>query len=208
MDLKQGLLCGLTGEKAAFEDECPDFNKDETVVEVPLDDQEGLQSEEIAQKLEPELVEKIKAEQKLVPGVIAGVIVGILGAILWAMITVATEYQIGYMALAIGAGVGLAIRNVGNGIDPIFGYWGAGIALFSVLLGNCLGIIGFVANIEGLDYMEALVRFDYSYLPELLGETFGVIDLVFYGIAIYEGYKFSFRVITEKDLMELRQANK
>jgi len=27
----QGLICSLTGEKATFENECPDFKKDETV---------------------------------------------------------------------------------------------------------------------------------------------------------------------------------
>jgi hypothetical protein len=31
MDMKQGLLCGLTGEKADFEDSCPNFELDEKV---------------------------------------------------------------------------------------------------------------------------------------------------------------------------------
>lgn len=208
MDMKQGLICSLTGEKAAFQNECPDFKRDETVKEVPLDDKEGLQTAEIKQKLSPEIIERLRMEQKLIPGIVTGLIVGIIGAVLWGVITVATGFQIGYMALAIGAGVGLTIRKFGNGIDSIFGFWGAGIALFSVLLGNFLSIIGFIANSEGLGYIETLFRFDYSYLPAVLGETFSIIDLVFYGIAIFEGYKFSFRLITEKRIMELRQMNK
>ncbi len=208
MDMKQGLICSLTGEKAEFQNECPDFKRDETVKEVPLDDKEGLQTAEIIQKLSPEIIEKLRMEQKLIPGIVSGLIVGIIGAVLWGVITVTTGFQIGYMALAIGAGVGLAIRKFGNGIDSIFGFWGAGIALFSVLLGNVLSIIGFIANLEGLGYVEALLALDYSYLPTLMGETFSIIDLFFYGIAIYEGYKFSFRLITEKKIMELRQINK
>ena len=208
MDMKQGLICNLTGEKATFQNECPDFKRDETVKEVPLDDKEGLQTTEIKQKLSPEIVERLRMEQRLIPGLISGLIVGILGAILWGVITVATGFQIGYMAIAIGAGVGLTIRKFGNGIDSIFGFWGAGISLFSVLLGNFLSIIGFIANAEGLGYMETLFRFDYSYLPAVMGETFSIIDLVFYGIAVFEGYKFSFRLITEKKIMELRQMNK
>jgi hypothetical protein len=31
MDMKQGLLCSLTGEKAAFEGRCPDYDLDEQV---------------------------------------------------------------------------------------------------------------------------------------------------------------------------------
>jgi len=205
MDLNQGLICSLTGEKAAFQNECPDFKRDETVKEVPLDDNERLQTSEIKQKLSPEIIERLKTEQKLIPGIIAGLIAGIIGAILWGVITVATEFQFAIIALVIGAGVGLAIRKIGNGIDSIFGFWGAGIALFSVLLGNFLSIIGFTANSHELGYFETLFLFDYSYLPAILGETFSFVDLIFYGVAIIEGYKFSFRLITEKRIVELRK---
>jgi hypothetical protein len=208
MDMKNGLICSLTGEKAAFQNECPDFKHDVTIKEVPLDDNEGLQTAEIKQKLSPEIIERLRMEQNLIPGIVSGFIIGILGAILWGLITVATGFQVGYMALAIGAGVGLTIRKFGNGIDSIFGFWGAGIALLSVLVGNFLSIIGFIANSEGLGYIETLLRFDYTYLPSVMGETFSVIDLVFYGIAIFEGYKFSFRLITEKRIMELKQIYK
>jgi len=208
MDMKQGLICNLTGQKATFENECADFKIDETVKVVPLDDNEGLQTSEIKQKLSPEIIEKLKMEQNLVAGILAGLIVGILGAVLWGVITVATGFQIGYLAVAIGAGVGLAIRIFGNGIDNVFGFWGAGISLFSVLLGNFLSIIGFIANAEGLGYFETLTLLDYNYVPELMAETFSIMDLVFYGIAIYEGYKFSFRLITEKSIQEIMKMNK
>ena len=208
MDMKQGLICGLTGDKAEFQNECPDFKLDEAVKEKSLDDKEGLQPDEVKQKLSPEIIEKLRMEQRIISGILSGIIVGVVGAMLWGIITVVTGFQIGYMAIAIGAGVGLTIRKFGNGIDPIFGYWGAGISLFSVLLGNFLSIIGFIANSEGLGYFETLLLFDYNYLPQVMGATFGIIDLVFYGIAIFEGYKFSFRKITEKIIIELRQMNK
>ena len=208
MDFKQGLICQLTGEKATFQNECTDFKIDKTVTIAPLDDKKGLQTTEIKQKLSTETVELLRLEQRLIPGIISGLIVGILGAILWGVITIATNFQIGYMAIAIGAGVGLTIRKFGNGIDLIFGIWGAIVSLFSVLLGNILSIIGFIANSEGLGYMETLIIFDYSYLPEIMAETFSIIDLLFYGIALFEGYKFSFRLITEKTISELKQSNK
>jgi hypothetical protein len=152
-------------------------------------------------------MDELRMQQKLLPGIMAGVMAGIAGAALWGAITVATGYQIGFMALAVGAGVGIAVRKFGNGVDAIFGFWGAAIALLSVLLGNFLSIIGFIANSEGLGYFETLMLFDYAFLPQLMKETFSIIDIVFYALAIVQGYKYSFRVITEKDLVELRKSD-
>lgn len=208
MDMKQGLICKLTEQKAIFVNECADYKLDKKVKVIPLDDKDGLQTKELKRKLSPEIIEKLKLEQKLLSGIISGLILGVLGAVLWGIISVATGFQFGIMAMAIGAGVGLAIRKFGNGIDPIFGYWGAGISLFSVLLGNFLSIIGFIANTEGLGYFETLLMFDYHYLPELMVETFSGTDLLFYAVAIAEGYKFSFRLITEKRIHEIWKMNR
>jgi hypothetical protein len=204
MDMKQGLVCCLTDEKATFQSECPDFRQDETAIENPLDGVEKMLPDELKLTLTPDIIDKLRMEQRLLLGILSGLVVGTLGAILWGVITVATGYQIGYMALAIGAGVGLTIRISGKGFDTIFGLWGAGISLFSVLLGNFLSIIGFIANAEGLGYFETLSLFNYSYLPQVMGETFSILDLVFYGIAIYEGFRFSFRKITEEKIAELQ----
>jgi len=208
-DLKQGFICNLTGEKATFQDECSDFILDETVKERPLelDDKEGLRPSEIQQSLPFETIEKLRMEQRLMFGITSGLIVGIVGAILWSILTVVAGVQLGYVALAIGAGVGLTIRKVGNGIDPVFGYWGGGISLFSILLGNFLSIIGFIANSTGLGYIETLFLFNYDYLFEVMKAAFSIIDLAFYGIAVFTGYKFSFRKITQKRIMALKQGN-
>lgn len=104
------------------------------------------------------------------------------------------------MAIAVGALVGLSIRFVGKGVDKIFGISGGIIAVLSCVLGNFFSIIGFIANTEGLGYFETLNVFNYSQLIPIMIETFSGIDLLFYGIAAYEGYKFSFRTFTEKDL--------
>lgn len=144
---------------------------------------------------------KLRLEQNLTMGILGGVVVAIIGAILWAMITVSTGYQIGYMALAIGLGVGFTMRATGKGIDKIFGITGAILAFFGCLLGNILSIIGFAANSEGLGYMETLSLIDFSLIPSIMMDTFSPMDLLFYGIAIYEGYKFSFRQITEEEII-------
>jgi hypothetical protein len=44
---------------------------------------------------------------------------------------------------------------------------------------------------------------DYSLMPEIMAETFSPIDLLFYGLALWFGYKYSFRVFTEEDLQDM-----
>ncbi len=204
MDLKQGLICSITGEKAEFDKECPDYEFDETIKVRAPDHKEGLQKEEIALRLPSEIFEELRLEQNLLLGVFSGLIIGAFGAIIWGLITVVTGFQIGFMALAIGAGVGLGVRKLGKGIDRIFGYWAAIIALISILLGNFLSIIGFVANYNEMGYIETLFLFDYSLLITIMAEAFSFIDLVFYAIALYTGYIFSFRKITEKDIEKIK----
>jgi len=206
MDLKQGVVCNLTLRKADFDNECSEFKVDELMTETHLGDPEEVERKEMLQKLNPEIIEKLRYEQNFQAALIAGLITGVVGAILWAIITVTTEYQIGYMAVAIGFGVGFSIRKFGNGIDPIFGYVGATIALLSCVLGNLLGIVGFVANAEGLGYIETLLALDYSLVPSIMVESFSGMDILFYGFAIFEGYKYSFRKISEEDIDRLNNS--
>ncbi|BDD03926.1 hypothetical protein HNQ88_004225 [Aureibacter tunicatorum] len=205
MNVEQGLLCGLTNEKAAFENTCPDFKDDPSVANTPSDESIGYNTEELENELTFEMLEQLKMEQQLIPAIVTGCIAGLLGAVVWGVISVVTGYQIGYLALAIGAGVGFTIRKFGKGIEKIFGIFGAAIALLSVVFGNFLSIVGQVANYEGLGYLETILMIDYSLLPDIMMETFSVIDILFYGLAIVEGYKFSFRQITQEELIELKK---
>jgi hypothetical protein len=145
--------------------------------------------------------EKLRLEQNLVMGLLGGLTAALVGAVLWAMVTVSTGYQIGYMAVGVGFIVGYAVRYMGKGMDQIFGFTGAVLALIGCLMGNFLSLIGFAAQTEGVGYFEILGAIDYSLVPSIMAETFSPIDVLFYGLAIYEGYKFSFRVITEEEIM-------
>jgi uncharacterized membrane protein len=143
--------------------------------------------------------QQLYAEQNLAIAVLAGVVAAVVGAIAWAAVTVTTEYQIGYMAIAVGFIVGFAVR-LGKGVDKVFGIIGAILALLGCVLGNVFSIIGFICKQQHMDLGTALSRLDYSKLPQVLSNTFSVMDLVFYGIAVYEGYRFSFRRLTPQDL--------
>lgn len=119
LDMKFGLLCNLTGEKADFVNECKSFKLDEALIE-KIDNTEAIEHHVVIRKLSVRNITKFRLEQDYTKALITGIFVGIIGTILWGVITISTRFQIGYMAIAIGAAVGFSLRIVGKGIDQIF----------------------------------------------------------------------------------------
>lgn len=167
-----------------------------------VSEQSPQQTVQVNQEKLKDYMERLRMEQNLPFAMLAGAAASLVGGVAWAAITIATNYQIGYMAVALGLLVGFAIRYTGKGLDQIFGIYGAILSLFGCALGNFLGVIGSYAKMEGLGYIEVLSFIDMSLVPEIMIETFSPMDVLFYGIAIYEGYKFSFRQVTDEEIME------
>jgi hypothetical protein len=126
---------------------------------------------------------------------IAGFLTAGVCAILWAIITKATSYQIGWMAIGVGFLVGIAVRLAGKGRNPVFGIVGALMALLGCLAGNFLSVLIFGAEeLQGsITFLELLQFFiaNPAEIVSLMKETFQSMDLFFYAIAMYEGYRFS-----------------
>jgi len=142
------------------------------------------------------LMEHLREEQDWQAAMLAGTAVAVACAFAWAAITYAADMQIGYMAIAAGAAIGVTVRHFGKGIDTRFGILGAALAVGSVLGGNVLAVVAFAARQLDQPFLTTLARFDWSVAPRILGNFLGPIDLLFYGIAVYEGYRFSFRKLT------------
>lgn len=123
----------------------------------------------------------------------AGLAAAIAGAVAWAIVTVLSNYELGVMAVAVGFLVGSAIGAVVPGRNILFGYIGAACSLFGCLLGNLLSAVGFLSQVVHLDYFDALSRLNPGIAVNLMVDTFSPMDLLFYAIAIYEGYRFSVR---------------
>ena len=147
-------------------------------------------------------IERIKLEQNLPMGIGYGIIAMLVSALLWATITVAVDYQIGYMAIGVGFIVGFAIRYGGKGLDQIYGISGASLALVGCALGNLLSVVGYASNANGMGYFEIIEMLDLTLVTELMVDTFNPLDAVFYGIALYYGYKLSFRRVTDEEIAE------
>jgi hypothetical protein len=204
MDIKRGVLCGMTREKPTFEQECSDYEEDSAYRETALPestydrnflgfDRAEEPDEKLPVEMHPAAFEEAMKKQDLLTGILMGGVVGILCAVLWALLTVATMRHFGIAAMGMGAAVGLTIRYIGKGVTPVFGIAGAVIALLGCVLGNFLALVSLLADEVGMGYFKALFQFDYSYLPTLMRETFQTTDLYFYGVAVVEAYIFSFR---------------
>ena len=159
--------------------------------------------------LDPALMEAIhanlKSQQNFLAAIGGGLISAIVGAVVWAAVTVVTKYQIGWMAVGLGVIVGLAVRKYGKGISPAYGCIGAVLSLIGCLLGNLLSYGGFVAQQQGLPLIqtELMLLSNPMAAVELLKATFEPMDVLFYAIAVYEGYRFSFNEISEAQLAAL-----
>ena len=137
--------------------------------------------------------EQMKREQRLGAAVFAGSIAALVSAALWAAITVATEYQIGWMAVGVGALVGVTMRRFGKGVEPTFGFVAAALALFGCLLGNLFAVIGLLSTELDLPFFGTLAELDFEATQALLVATFSPMDLLFYAIAVFEAFKLSFQ---------------
>lgn len=145
-------------------------------------------------------LEQLRGEQSLLMGLVAGTAAALVGAGSWAAVTVFSGYQIGWMAVGVGFLVGIAVRTAGKGIDKAFGVLGAMLALLGCAVGNLLAVVGMVADRNGMKFLDVLSGIGPGNAGDLMIASFSPMDLVFYGIAVYEGYKLSFRQLTDGDI--------
>ena len=148
-------------------------------------------------------MQRIRGEQNLMLAVIAGGAAALAGACVWAVITVMTNYQIGWMAVGVGFLVGYAVKTFGKGIDRSFGIVGAVWSLLGCAAGNLLTVVGTIAREQNIPIMNILEKLDLEIIANLMQATFNPMDVLFYGIAVYEGYRFSFRQLSRADLMKI-----
>ncbi|MEA2719734.1 MAG: hypothetical protein QOJ39_1598 [Candidatus Eremiobacteraeota bacterium] len=128
---------------------------------------------------------------KLLLGIIGAVVGAVLGAIAWAAITATTNFQIGYMAVGVGILAGYGMRILSGGRDRADGIAAGVVALLGCVLGNILTAVVVIAQHQHYPIvataLAVLIQPVLSF--ELLRDGFNVMDLLFYGIAVYAGYR-------------------
>lgn len=183
----KGLVCKLSGNNPDIEVECSNFRLDEELTKVAPIPEEAV-PEEIDMNL-------LRSRENLPAAILAGLVACLAGAAVWALISVSTGFQIGYMAIGMGFLVGIAVRLAGKGVTPLFGILGALLALFGCVLGDYLSIVGFAVGESEYTYFEALTTIPVGVILELVFKNILSMTALFYGLALFEGYKLSFRSI-------------
>lgn len=192
LDPDQGFICILTDKIADFESSCPNFEEETKIAKSSFINEREINK----------IREKAKVHQNLSYAIIGGLSVALLCSFIWAAFTVATEYQIGLLAIAVGFIVGKSVGFFGAGIDQSYGIIGAILALIGVLLGNIFSIIGFTAHDQNLGYFEAATLMGIKETFQFYMQNISPMDFVFYVIAIIQGYKFAFRPFNETEDFE------
>jgi hypothetical protein len=152
-----------------------------------------------------DFVRRRRDQQNLGMAILGGAIGAALGAALWAGITAAFEgRQIGFMAIGVGFLVGFAVRYLGKGMDPIFGVVGAVFSLIGCVAGNILAVMLLVSTQEHIPFATIAAKMSPTLAWTMLTDTFSPIDLLFYGLALYFGYRYSFHPISQAELASLK----
>ena len=146
---------------------------------------------------------EVRDNQKLVMGLVGGIGAAVIAAAAWALVTVLTNHHYGLVAIGVGFLVGYAVRIFGKGVDTIFGVTGAAVSLLGCVAGNFLTVLVFASRQEGIPFLDLLSRVTPEVIGAVLKDTFQPMDLLFYGLATYFGYKYSFKPLTAEELAKL-----
>lgn len=155
-----------------------------------MEDENALDAPELEGMDYEQALAQLRSGQNFPLAIVAGLAAAIVGAVVWAGVVYATNYEIGLIAVALGAVVGLAIRATGHGVDQKFGILGGACAAFGWGLGTVLADVGLAAQQFDKPFMEVLTTAD---LMALISTLASPMDLLFLGIAVFEGYKLAFR---------------
>jgi len=138
-------------------------------------------------------IAQLRARQNFPRAVGAGLAAAVIGALLWAAFVYATNYELGLIAVAVGALVGIAVREAGQGVDSKFGVLGALCAAFGWVLGTLMVVVAMVSKQADVGMLEAAGRLGLGGCVSLALENGDAMELLFLAIAVYEGWKFAFK---------------
>jgi hypothetical protein len=140
-----------------------------------------------------QMIATLRARQNIPLAVAAGLVAAIIGAGLWAAVVYFTGMELGLIAIAVGALVGYAIREAGQGVDKAFGILGGLCAALGWALGTLLGDEALLAKEVGKPIWTVMTHLGPGEAISFAMRAADTMDLVFLAIAVYEGYRLSFR---------------
>jgi phosphate/sulfate permease len=142
---------------------------------------------------------EMREKQNIYKGIIGGSVAAIVGAVFWAFIATIIGYQVGWMAIVVGFLVGYGVKVMGKGIDKVFGVIGAIWALAGCFGGNIFTVAYSLSSRHGIPILSVISQMKFQVLLDIIEKTFSPMDLVFYGLAVYEGFRYSIIYVEFKE---------
>jgi len=133
----------------------------------------------------------------MLSGFIGGALAAVFGAIIWAAVAFFAHYEFGFISIGVGLIVGYSTRAMAGHGNPAVGLMSGGLSMGACMLGGVLAAIAIVAqndpaSIGFLNYF--VISFTHpDILLKIFGLVFDPLDMLFYLIAIYNGYHFGSR---------------
>ena len=136
---------------------------------------------------------QLRGRQNFPRAIAAGLGAAAVGALLWATFVYVTNYELGLIAVGVGALVGIAVREAGQGVEPKFGILGAVCAALGWALGTLMVVVAMVSKQADVSMVEVAGRLGLGGCVSLAIENGDAMELLFLAIAVYEGWKFAFK---------------
>lgn len=145
-------------------------------------------------------LQNVRDNQNLMMGILGGAAGALLGAVIWAIIAAVAHLNIGFIAIAVGFLAGYGVRYLGKGIDVQFAIVGSICAALGVAAGQILAVCIFAAKEYQTSVFTIIGNLDPATMKEMLLIDFSPMDLFFYGIALWAGFKYAKRIITPDEV--------
>lgn len=145
-------------------------------------------------------LQNLHDQQNLLWGIGAGLFAALVMSGFWALMAVVTMLKSGFVAIAVGFVVAMAVRYAGKGRGLHYRLIGAALALGGVVLGNLL-----VELILGAQFYKTSIPDFYQVVTiaelfQSMNHNMMAFDALFYCFAVYEGFRFSVKTIKDEDL--------
>lgn len=122
--------------------------------------------------------------------IVAGIGTAAVGAVIWAVTAALTQRTFGLVAILIGFLVGRVIQKLGKGRGVKYSVLGASCALLGSVVGNVAGFVAIYATAKGYTTSEVLSILNVDRVTQIATDV-DLMTLLIYGIATYEGWRFS-----------------
>lgn len=142
-------------------------------------------------------------QQNFFTGIVGGISWAIVGASMWTLVALFSGTIASYMAVPVGFLVGHGIRLTGRGLRSRFSVLGAVLTILGCLVGHGMAatLLQGHANRQEMFHQLGIMFINPLEIASRVSAHFHPIDLLFYGLALYQGTCFSLKRIREDDLL-------